>query len=851
MRRWLVLAVLLGVVAFGTWQLFDRLSPTTVREDPWSVMPGNAAVVIELPDPGRIWDVWSRSALLWGSVADLPACVALDSMMQRLHATQAGGILNGPLLIALVRTGGDHHATFAAMGFPGGGDQLRSALGALGANEPDIITTPGSRYVTWAPDSALPVLHLAAHDGLLIATDNADLLNEALAADQGVLPQDPLRDAARRTFGAGADAHVLLRTGPTWRMLSEWCIPEVIDRMPWPEGWVAFDVRSRSQALLMSGLFITSDSSAFPGSEPSNVHQVLARQIPGTATWLDVRSGNGALRDFPDTLRDQVRTWLGSGMASASADTRDGAQRWVALDLVDTAAFIRALVGTPADGSQWTSLHRGIVKLHAPSGTISRSLHLEDPWCAVIGGIGMLANSEPALDRMIDARLDGSSLGTDLRTATVLQQYGSEAERTIWTDLARDNDRIATLLRPGTCLTTPEAGDRWERTGQLLFQVDHASGGRAFLTLTLAYSPLGTTDTGISPLDALWQLDLAATPAGTPGQVIDHDTRLGELLVPTTDSSIALVGTGGKLLWQRKLDGPVLGAVAQVDRYHNGKLQMLLCTPTTVWTIDRKGRDVEGTPIHPEGQLAAPAAVFDYDGKGEHRVLVPMMDGRLLNYGLDGGPVKGWHMPRTDAPAASPIRHLRIKGKDLLVLIGRDGVVHAFDRRGDDRYEPKLKLGRDPQVLTVRPGTSIGSSLIIWRDPEGDVRSGQLDGRTQLLVHAANGAIAWDEGAGALAFVRSDTLVLREESGATHRTVVGSTIDDLSLVQDPTDHALRVIVHATDGRLLVFDQDGTPLRSPGAGDLRMALPLDLDRDGRTEWVTIGPGGHIACYGQAP
>ena len=371
MRRWLVLAVLLGVVAFGSWQLFDRLAPALPIADPWTALPANSAVVIEVPEPGRTWDNWSRSALLWNSIDDLPACVALDSLLQRLHAASDAGLLSGPLLVALVRTGGAHHATFAAIATDADRRSLQRSLNDLGLPENAVREFIEAGTTTWAPDSALPTLHLAARQGLLLATDDAELLD---GPPGNTANTDPLREAARRSFGAGTDAHVLVRTGPAWRMLAEWCGPELIDRSPWPDGWAAFDVRSRPQALLMSGLLLATDSAAFAGMGSAKARLSLARRLPYAATWSDVRSGEGMLSLFPDTMRRDLLGWVGAG-AVVGTGTLDGAtERWAAIDLTDSAAFLAALSAGCADRNCPGTDHRGVGLFHPVGGAITHAL---------------------------------------------------------------------------------------------------------------------------------------------------------------------------------------------------------------------------------------------------------------------------------------------------------------------------------------------------------------------------------------------------------------------------------------------------------------------------------------------
>ena len=106
-----------------------------------------------------------------------------------------------------------------------------------------------------------------------------------------------------------------------------------------------------------------------------------------------------------------------------------------------------------------------------------------------------------------------------------------------------------------------------------------------------------------------------------------------------------------------------MGAVHQVDRFQNGKLQLLFNTTTRCYLIDRNGVDVSGFPYELGSPAPVPLSVFDYDGQRDYRVLIPTADGRILNLTLDGTPVKGWDPPKMGSTAIEVVHHLRVRNK--------------------------------------------------------------------------------------------------------------------------------------------------------------------------------------------
>jgi hypothetical protein len=181
--------------------------------------------------------------------------------------------------------------------------------------------------------------------------------------------------------------------------------------------------------------------------------------------------------------------------------------------------------------------------------------------------------------------------------------------------------------------------------------------------------------------------------------------------------------------------------VHQVDRFKNGKLQMLFNTATRIYLVDRNGKDVEGFPVDLPEKASAPLSVFDYENKKEYRVLVPTVEARLLNYGMEGKPVQGWAPPKTPATCEVPVEFLRMRGKDHLILADRSGQITVLDRRGEIRYKPKLEAKNNERIVGLVPAMDPGEISLLWSDPDGNMLSGKLSGHIDTLYTKAGAPV--------------------------------------------------------------------------------------------------------------
>ena len=55
-------------------------------------------------------------------------------------------------------------------------------------------------------------------------------------------------------------------------------------------------------------------------------------------------------------------------------------------------------------------------------------------------------------------------------------------------------------------------------------------------------------------------------------------------------NTIYLISKSGEILWQRKIEGEIMGEAAQIDIFKNDKLQLLFNTKTEVHLIDETAK---------------------------------------------------------------------------------------------------------------------------------------------------------------------------------------------------------------------------------------------------------------------
>ncbi len=176
---------------------------------------------------------------------------------------------------------------------------------------------------------------------------------------------------------------------------------------------------------------------------------------------------------------------------------------------------------------------------------------------------------------------------------------------------------------------------------------------------------------------------LAEDILNAPQIVKNHRNNQKEIIVQDVKNNLYLISNRGKVLWKKKLNGPVLGKIEQIDIYKNGRLQMVFATPKRIYLLDRNGNDVNPFPIKFNDEITQPLSVFDYDNKKKYRFFVVqgketiMMDTR-------GKTVRGFKFNKTSSNIITQPKHFRIGTKDYIVFASGKK-LNILDRLGKNR----------------------------------------------------------------------------------------------------------------------------------------------------------------------
>jgi len=173
--------------------------------------------------------------------------------------------------------------------------------------------------------------------------------------------------------------------------------------------------------------------------------------------------------------------------------------------------------------------------------------------------------------------------------------------------------------------------------------------------------------------------------------VRNHQTNKKELVVQDQDNYLYLIGTDGKVLWKKELDGKILGKIEQVDLYKNGRLQLAFATANTVTILDRNGDLVQDFKTTITGGPISSFSVFDYDTTRNYRFLI-VQDRKITMLDNSAKIVAGFNFKEANSKITQAPKHFRMNTKDYIVFPEENGTLRILSRTGTDRILVKQKI---------------------------------------------------------------------------------------------------------------------------------------------------------------
>jgi len=897
--------VLGGLVVFAFYW-FSRDFDNSIEEenDTLQAIPASAAVIFECADLSDVWRDLSSESAVWDELLateyfsrlqilgdNLDSLVRSDSKLRSFVSAK-------PAVISAHLTGGEEYSFLFAvqLDLDGNKEQLDQAIGEnLGAAEKKSRIYDGEEITSFLSPFFDDRIFYFIKNGIIVFSLSEVLIEEsirAVVAEGSVLDNEKFL-TVRETIDRSARGHLYINYQPLKTIIASYVNQEGkksnLFKHPFAD-WSALDLKIEKSALSMNGFVLASDSSkawldAFAKLKAPPIE--LFEYLPSNTAFFTFLG----FVDFQAYMKQKVAKLEKNGELfrfrkkadqwneKCDCDADELGLSWISSQVIsfitepsseeyDQNIFAAFLTEDPEGAEELlrkfgahfspeaSSLEADGEIFSLPIGKFYEDMvgsafsMLESPYAVRVEDAIVMANSENALRNYLNGISSGRSFTSSLAYESIENQLFNDANLVIYSSLAKSPFIFKDVLMDEYSEQIDEQIEVFRQFESVIYQISHSSGELYYNNLYLKQGSNYAQETG-----TIWELKLKAAAQGRVHLLKNHYTGVLETLVQDEENRIYLVSSNGKIIWERKLDGSLMGNVQQLDVYKNNKLQMLLGTQNSIYLIDRNGNDVESYPVKLPSLASASPSVADYDRSRDYRIFAPVAGGDVLCLDALGKPVKGWKYNGGEGEVVEPIKHLRIKRKDYLFSLTEDGRVLLLNRKGDIRHRVETKLGNYQKgSISVELGNTISASSLYYADANGTAYRLKFDdGKEQFQPKPANAqdyvcaqidqaesmdfCFLYEKSMEAYSFA-GDVLFETDVNASEHSSITFHKAAKEKFISLCHPKQEQIALYSVDGQLI----SGFPVfgnSEPAIGDINL--------DGYLELVTTGKDGSVYAY----
>lgn len=786
-RRIIVILLVAATAAglyFGYQYFYDLKSPTY---DPMVAVPGDAALVISGDQAHEVWNKLAGTNIIWAELRSTTTFTELDRLANKLDSIIMSDdqltpfIQNNPCAISAHVTGGNSYDFLFTAAVPTGMDPTM-VQDMIASYFNSVTDQPfGGVHVSVVPyqDRKLQII---VREGALAMTFSRVLIEDViLQMEAGTsIVNNPEFLAMGELGSDDAEVNIYLNFDQLPSVVSMYLSPDakkvVRPYVDFADAAV-FDVAFQSNGVMLNGFSRSSDSAynylnVFRGQQgmESNVFGLVPddaafmmqyRISDPEQFFMDYRlhlADVGDLQRFESdmaglnsecgcNLPTYLLTWIGNEITTVVTEpnaqgvtNRYGLFKTTnsatALErLNDLSLLIAETRGEPVF-HEWLgdmvvgqipidSLH-GKLFGHAFSG-------LTDPYYMQYGDYIVFANSVSALHELVNKVKGERTMIHSESYAQFSENLSATCNIFVYSSTSRSPQLYKEIVAADFVADIDSNLALFRQFEAVAFQVEHHKNDLFLTNVYLKHNPIYKEESA-----SLWEVPLDTLIGAGPFLIDDHTTGAENVIVQDQVNDLYMISNTGQILWKYALDGPMLGDVVQVDAYKNGKLQLLLNTGSTLYMIDRLGRDVEGYPVTLPAMAETRVGVIDYENTKDYRFLVPCSNGMVYSYSTFGTPVEGWAFAGAGCPIVTSPVHFSIQSKDYIFFMDEMDRPHVLDRKGAVRYQVQgaieAKAVNSPIYLEL--GKNIDETRLVYSDTTGMVVKHMFNGtmnRTAFL----------------------------------------------------------------------------------------------------------------------
>ena len=204
-----------------------------------------------------------------------------------------------------------------------------------------------------------------------------------------------------------------------------------------------------------------------------------------------------------------------------------------------------------------------------------------------------------------------------------------------------------------------------------------------------------------------------------PNIVFSHLDNSPEIITQDKNFNVYQLSSNLKPIWKDSIDNTIISKVFQIDYYRNNKKQILFSTQKNIHSYDRKGNKLIGFPLkNPSTSPIEFINLIDYDNSKRFRIAIANKNGEIYLLDKNGKKLSGWNPLVMNNELNQAPKHIRIAGKDYIIIILKNGEIYLKNRKGENYkgFPMTTKSTISNKVYLAKGGNSKNSFIEIIDD---------------------------------------------------------------------------------------------------------------------------------------
>ena len=443
----------------------------------------------------------------------------------------------------------------------------------------------------------------------------------------------------------------------------------------------------------------------------------------------------------------------------------------------------------------------------------------ENPYFVAIENYLIFGNSSSSLEYVIDNYISKNTLSESKYFQNFKQQISGKANLFFYVNPGKSVEKLSNLLNKKWRDLFTINDDSLQKFTAFSYQLN--VGNPLFLNNIILFYDKDFKQ----ELKQEWYGQLDTTFAIKPHIISDYRTGKNQVFVQDNGNKIYLFSTSGEKLWEKQIQGKIMGGVSQIDFYKNKKLQILFNTKKEIYIIDRLGHFVEDFPKNLPSNATNGHALFDYSKNRNYRIIIAAENGKLYNFDKKGNEVKGWNFKAKSSTITENVQHFVVGSKDYILCPAKDKNLALVARNGKERVSYNNITEFNKQSLQVDK-----NGMLFGITSEGKLWRGKLDGNaTEMPVANLSANSRFLLYGNKFIYSTNKTIfVVDEKFDLLDSFEFENTIREITTFKD-------IIVVVTSKEIYLWKDgeimEGTPIETDSFTSV-----CDLDKDGKTNLI---------------